>query len=89
MARRNPLKKKQASRHIEYYPTPGEVVDAYARAVCQRLGEKVDASFNTPETIREFSAFVRIVSIICAKHMNRQRTEKRSSQSVTASNQSP
>jgi hypothetical protein len=89
VAKRNPLKKKQACRPIEYYPTPGEVVDAYARAVCQRLGEEVDASFNTPETIREFSAFVRIVSIICAKHMNRQRTDKRTSLRITASDQSP
>jgi hypothetical protein len=89
VAKRSPLKKERARRPIEYYPTPGEVVDAYARAVCQRLGEEVDAGFNTPETIREFSAFVRIASMICAKHMNRQRTDKRALTRVTAGDQSP
>jgi hypothetical protein len=75
MAKRKPLKQKATDRRIEYYPTPTKVVDAFAHAVCQRLGEQVDAAYNSPETIREFSTFVRIVSVIYTKHMNRHHTD--------------
>ncbi len=73
MAKQLPVRTRtgRRRRNIVYVPPPPEAVEVYSRAVCEQLGKKLDASYNTPETIRELSAFIQLVSSICAKHLNR------------------
>jgi hypothetical protein len=61
-----PMKKR-----IIYEGPPSQVVDQYAREVCQQLGQKFDAGYNTPEMSRELAGFLKIVASICTKAMNR------------------
>jgi hypothetical protein len=60
--------KKQNRSQVVYSPPAPEAVDAFARQVCQRLGTE----FTAPEVVDGFSAFLRVVTTIQAKHLNKQ-----------------
>jgi hypothetical protein len=53
---------------VLYSPPAPEAVDAFARQVCQRLGTE----YMEREIVEGFSAFIKVLADIQAKHMNRQ-----------------
>ncbi|GIK64335.1 MAG: hypothetical protein BroJett018_21290 [Chloroflexota bacterium] len=55
-------------RSVLYSPPAPEAVDAFARQVCQRLG----ADYTDKAVVEGFSAFIKIVADIQAKHLNKQ-----------------
>lgn len=59
------------SKNVIYYPPSRQKVDQYARAVCKRLAETTDPSFNTPDIVRGLSAFLCVVTLICVHHLNK------------------
>lgn len=61
--------KQAVHKFIIYYPPSQEVIDRFARDVCLHMAQRVDVVFNTPEMIRGFSAFIKIVACIYAKHL--------------------
>ena len=63
--------KRVVKKRVAYCPPAPEVLSQYAREVCQELGQKLDASFNTPNMIRELAAFIGIVASIYADYMNK------------------
>ncbi|MEP7288646.1 MAG: hypothetical protein ABI947_23070 [Chloroflexota bacterium] len=70
MAKRKPVT-RPVHKIVAYYPPPREVIDNFAREVCQQLGQKVDAGFNTPEMVWGFASFIKIVAVIYAKHLSK------------------
>jgi hypothetical protein len=65
-------KPKSIKRQIVYENPSPQLIDQYAHDVCQELGEKIDPSFNTPEMRRELANFLKVVSTVCVKSMNKQ-----------------
>lgn len=55
---------------IVYYPPPVEAVEACVRNICRELGQGVDETFNTPEVIWGFTAFINISNTIAAHQLN-------------------
>jgi hypothetical protein len=64
-------KKKVTHKCIVYYPPSQSTIDTFARDVCIYMGQKVDLAYNTPEMIRGFSSFIKIVASIYAKHLTK------------------
>lgn len=58
-------------RPVEYHPPAPEEIDQYALTVCRELGDKIDSSYNSPDTRRELAGFLKVVASICAKHLNK------------------
>jgi hypothetical protein len=58
---------------VEYVPPAAEVIDTYAHAVHEALPEQFRArlTLNEKEFTREFADFVRIITRIRVKHLNR------------------
>lgn len=54
-------------REIEYVPPSPAILDSYARSVCERLG----GDYCKPEVVRGFSEFLRTISEIYCKQLNR------------------
>ena len=62
---------KQGRRRIIYHPPKREVIDAYARRVCERLSEKYGTSiYANPEVIWGFARFLELSAVILAKHLS-------------------
>ncbi|MBZ0306432.1 MAG: hypothetical protein K8I82_10225 [Anaerolineae bacterium] len=60
---------KQAATPPTIYSAPApEAFDAFARKVCQKLGDE----YTTPDVVNGFSAFIKVVAEIQVKHLNRQ-----------------
>jgi hypothetical protein len=66
----NKMQHKKSSPGVQvlYSPPAPEAVDAFARQVCQRLGTE----YMEREIVEGFSAFIKVLAAIQAKHMNRQ-----------------
>ena len=60
--------KPQSDSQVVYSPPTAEAVDAFARQVCQRLGQE----YKPREVIRGLAAFVQIVADITVQDLNRQ-----------------
>lgn len=65
------MAKKKNQRRIEYLPPAQEDIDAYARAVCQKIAQAGDPSYTTPEVVHGLAEFMKIAGKIQAKHLNR------------------
>lgn len=55
---------------IEYCPPSAKTIDKYVSTVCQKLAEKLDGAYNSPEMRRELAGFLNVVAAIYAKHLN-------------------
>ena len=51
---------------VIYTPPASDVVNAYTKMVCQRLGE----DFTHPDVVREFTQFVKIAVAFKARRLN-------------------
>ena len=69
---------KPVKRVVAYCPPPREVIDSYARDVCQQLGEKVDATYASHEMQRDLANFLKIIASMCAKSLTKQTCDDRS-----------
>ncbi len=58
------------SRRV-FQPPPARLVDQYAQAVCQRLSQTVNPTFNTADVQQGFAAFVQTIAAITADHRTR------------------
>ena len=67
---------KGSSRRVEYYPTPDNVIERYAREVCDAMACK-DARFASLEVKYGFSSFLKVVSRALANNLNRQQYARR------------
>ncbi len=56
------------ARPVLYSPPAPEALDAFARQVCQRLGTE----YMEYEIVEGFSAFIKVVAEIQAKHLSKQ-----------------
>ncbi len=54
-----------------FQPPSARTVDQYAQAVCQRLGQTVNPTFNTADVQQGFAAFLQTVATITADHRTR------------------
>lgn len=54
-----------------YSPPTPEVLDAFARQVCQSLG----TDYTTPDVVDGFCSFIRVAIAIQAKHLNQDSSE--------------
>jgi len=57
-------------KRIIYSPPSRQVINDYARKVCERLAEKYGASYATPDAILGLSAFLQVSARIVTKHLN-------------------
>jgi hypothetical protein len=60
--------KKPSSRVIHYEPTSPDVLEHFARDVCQELG----GEFATHDTIRGFANFMKVIARATANQLNQQ-----------------
>ncbi len=58
------------SRRV-FQPPPARLVDQYAQAVCQRLSQTVNPTFNTADVQQGFAAFVQTIAALTADHRTR------------------
>jgi len=56
---------------VLYSPPTPEVLDAFARQVCQSLG----TDYTTPDVVDGFCSFIRVAIAIQAKHLNQDSSE--------------
>ena len=66
------------SRRVEYYPTPDNVIERYAREVCDAMASE-DPRFASLEVKYGFSNFLKVVSRALANNLNRQQLARRAS----------
>jgi hypothetical protein len=59
-----------SDKDIKYVPPAPELLEQIARGVCKKLAE-LDPSFEGPEIIYEFSAFLNIMARMHANRLNR------------------
>jgi hypothetical protein len=68
--------KKQTSRtRIKYVPPSDEMIDRFARQLCEKLGQE-NPAFKADEVWTGFGNYLRIVATIAANRMNREQEEK-------------
>ncbi|MFC1959915.1 hypothetical protein ACFLYO_04325 [Chloroflexota bacterium] len=60
--------KKTSDKVIQYEPTPPEVVEHFARNVCEELGE----GFTDHDTVRGFANFMKVVVRVTTNQLNQQ-----------------
>jgi hypothetical protein len=60
--------KKVSNKLIHYEPTSPDVLEHFAREVCQELG----GDFATHDTIRGFANFMKIIARATANQLNQQ-----------------
>jgi len=62
---------------IYYHPPSDELIETYARKVCQQLDKTQQTSEDmNSEIIWELTGFLKVVARILANHMNRNSEEK-------------
>ncbi len=60
----------ESKKHIEYIAPPPEVLEQVARGVCQKMAES-DPSFNQPDVVYGFAAFLSVVARMHASRLNK------------------
>ena len=60
------------SRPVEYRLLTTKEIDQFTLLVCRKLGERFGKDYDTPDVRRELAAFLKVVSTIWAKHLNRE-----------------
>jgi hypothetical protein len=60
--------KKASDRLVRYEPTSPDVLEHFARDVCQELG----GEFATHDTIRGFANFMKVIARATANHLNQE-----------------
>ena len=63
-------------KRVIYCPPPRQVIDEYARRVCERLAERTGSkAYVEMEVILGFSRFLQLSADIWAKHLTKQYEE--------------
>jgi hypothetical protein len=59
-----------SKKSVEYVPPTPDMIDAVARNVCRKLADS-DPSFNEPDVVYGFAAFLSAVAKMHANHLNK------------------
>ena len=67
----------QPQREIIYVPPAPEVIEKYARDVCEALEQRYGGNHTKSEVITGFTAFLKEATKIYANHLTRKHKEQR------------
>jgi hypothetical protein len=58
-------------KEVIYVSPSNEQIDECAKDICERLGQKLSPTYNTPEMRYELAAFLKVSADIYAKHLTK------------------